>query len=206
MMSCVFSVVSEFQHWFLGQSGLWLQQSLPQRSVCASVCVIIKRHCGFSLTAVTCVVAVGIPYLTKEEESQLRDQYEERRSQINGNCPITFTPNSGTSVSHIPEDQRAFIKTVEWVMCGVCTRTNKRTTSFLSLHWNCDDASFKRVCLQRESWRSSEELWEISGPRALHRVSLCKVCCVSVVCVVLMDNSVCFRFQRKLIYQTLNSR
>ncbi|XP_042571955.1 LOW QUALITY PROTEIN: poly(A)-specific ribonuclease PARN [Cyprinus carpio] len=33
--------------------------------------------------------AVRIPYLTQEEESQLREQYEERRSQINGAGPVS---------------------------------------------------------------------------------------------------------------------
>lgn len=59
------------------------------------------------------MVAVGIPYLTREEESQLREQYEERRSQMNGAGPVTYTPPSGTGVCSVPEDQRDFIKTVE---------------------------------------------------------------------------------------------
>lgn len=169
IMSCVI-VSSEFQYWFLGQSGIRLQQSLPQRSVCASVCVCV---CYTKLWVLTdschsCSVAVGIPYLTQDEESQLREQYEERRGQINGNGPITYTPNSSLSVSHVPEDQRAFIKTVEWVthtyFCH-CTET----VMMHYLHW-CVCVC---VCAQRQSWRSSEELWEICGPGALHRVSVC---------------------------------
>lgn len=49
---------------------------------------------------------VGIPYLNQEEERQLREQFDEKRSQANGagalaKCPVT-----------IPEDQRKFIDQV----------------------------------------------------------------------------------------------
>ncbi|KAA0721650.1 Poly(A)-specific ribonuclease PARN [Triplophysa tibetana] len=78
--------------------------------ICQSSSIDFLASQGFDFNK---VFRSGIPYLTQEEESQLREQYEERRGQINGNGPITYTPNSSMSVSHIPEDQRAFIKNVE---------------------------------------------------------------------------------------------
>lgn len=51
-------------------------------------------------------LCVGIPYLNQEEERQLREQFDEKRSQANGagalaKCPVT-----------IPEDQKKFIDQV----------------------------------------------------------------------------------------------
>uniref|UniRef100_A0A8C2HJ96 Poly(A)-specific ribonuclease (deadenylation nuclease) n=1 Tax=Cyprinus carpio TaxID=7962 RepID=A0A8C2HJ96_CYPCA len=71
----------------------------------------IKFIC--QVDVLSCDWLVGIPYLTQEEESQLREQYEERRSQINGAGPVSYTPTSGTGVCKVPEDQRDFIRTVE---------------------------------------------------------------------------------------------
>ncbi|XP_036053827.1 poly(A)-specific ribonuclease PARN isoform X3 [Onychomys torridus] len=58
---------------------------------------------GFDFNKVFCS---GIPYLNQEEERQLREQLDEKRSQANGagvltKCPVT-----------IPEDQRKFIDQV----------------------------------------------------------------------------------------------
>lgn len=56
------------------------------------------------------MVAVGIPYLNQEEEVQLREQYEERRSQSNGSGnPSYISPNSNKGPGSIPEEHREYI-------------------------------------------------------------------------------------------------
>ncbi|XP_048051562.1 poly(A)-specific ribonuclease PARN isoform X1 [Megalobrama amblycephala] len=78
--------------------------------ICQSSSIDFLASQGFDFNK---VFRSGIPYLTREEESQLREQYEERRSQMNGAGPVTYTPPSGTGVCSVPEDQRDFIRTVE---------------------------------------------------------------------------------------------
>uniref|UniRef100_A0A673HJD3 Poly(A)-specific ribonuclease PARN n=1 Tax=Sinocyclocheilus rhinocerous TaxID=307959 RepID=A0A673HJD3_9TELE len=63
--------------------------------ICQSSSIDFLASQGFDFNK---VFRSGIPYLTQEEESQLREQYEERRSQINGAGPVSYTPTSGTGV------------------------------------------------------------------------------------------------------------
>uniref|UniRef100_A0A9J8CD92 Poly(A)-specific ribonuclease PARN n=1 Tax=Cyprinus carpio carpio TaxID=630221 RepID=A0A9J8CD92_CYPCA len=79
--------------------------------ICQSSSIDFLASQGFDFNK---VFRSGIPYLTQEEESQLREQYEERRSQINGAGPVSYTPTSGTGVCKVPEDQRDFIRTVDF--------------------------------------------------------------------------------------------
>ncbi|TRY86134.1 hypothetical protein DNTS_030205 [Danionella cerebrum] len=65
------------------------------------------------------VFRCGIPYLTHEGEAQLREQYEERRSQSNGAGPLSYTPSSGESVCNVPEEQKEFIRSVEMKVEGL---------------------------------------------------------------------------------------
>uniref|UniRef100_A0A671SWA1 Poly(A)-specific ribonuclease RNA-binding domain-containing protein n=1 Tax=Sinocyclocheilus anshuiensis TaxID=1608454 RepID=A0A671SWA1_9TELE len=111
--------------------------------ICQSSSIDFLASQGFDFNK---VFRSGIPYLTQEEESQLREQYEERRSQINGAGPVSYTPTSGTGVCKVPEDQRDFIRMVD-----------------------CDDDDVLQLNMT-------------------------------------INNHVCFSFQRKLIYQTLNSK
>ncbi|XP_026112091.1 poly(A)-specific ribonuclease PARN-like isoform X1 [Carassius auratus] len=78
--------------------------------ICQSSSIDFLASQGFDFNK---VFRSGIPYLTQEEESQLREQYEERRGQINGAGPVSYTPTSGTGSCKVPEDQREFIRTVE---------------------------------------------------------------------------------------------
>ncbi|KAI2668883.1 Poly(A)-specific ribonuclease PARN [Labeo rohita] len=78
--------------------------------ICQSSSIDFLVSQGFDFNK---VFRSGIPYLTQEEESQLREQYEERRSQINGVGPSLYTLTSGTSGCNVPEDQREFIRSVE---------------------------------------------------------------------------------------------
>uniref|UniRef100_A0A8B9FYC0 Poly(A)-specific ribonuclease PARN n=1 Tax=Amazona collaria TaxID=241587 RepID=A0A8B9FYC0_9PSIT len=55
----------------------------------------------------------GIPYLNQEEERQLREQYDEKRSQANGAGSLSYiSPNATKCPVTIPEDQKKFIEKV----------------------------------------------------------------------------------------------
>lgn len=56
----------------------------------------------------------GIPYLNQDEESQLREQTEERRNQhANGiGTPSFISPSSSKGPTHVPEEHKEFINTV----------------------------------------------------------------------------------------------
>ena len=55
----------------------------------------------------------GIPYLNQEEERQLREQYDEKRSQSNGAGALSYTsPNTSKCPVTIPDDQKKFIDQV----------------------------------------------------------------------------------------------
>uniref|UniRef100_A0A8C9GYK0 Uncharacterized protein n=1 Tax=Piliocolobus tephrosceles TaxID=591936 RepID=A0A8C9GYK0_9PRIM len=56
---------------------------------------------------------LGIPYLNQEEERQLREQYDEKRSQANGAGALSYvSPNTSKCPVTIPEDQKKFIDQV----------------------------------------------------------------------------------------------
>ncbi|XP_016431591.1 poly(A)-specific ribonuclease PARN isoform X2 [Sinocyclocheilus rhinocerous] len=78
--------------------------------ICQSSSIDFLASQGFDFNK---VFRSGIPYLMQEEESQLREQYEERRSQINGVGPVLYTPTAGMGFCNVPEDQRDFIRMVE---------------------------------------------------------------------------------------------
>lgn len=64
---------------------------------------------------ITCFyfVLLGIPYLNQEEERQLREQYDEKRSQANGAGSLSYiSPNSTKCPVTIPEDQKKFVEKV----------------------------------------------------------------------------------------------
>uniref|UniRef100_A0AAY5EJ85 Poly(A)-specific ribonuclease PARN n=1 Tax=Electrophorus electricus TaxID=8005 RepID=A0AAY5EJ85_ELEEL len=68
----------------------------------------------------------GIPYLNQEEESQLREQYEERRSQVNGaGTPSYISPNSCKGPVNVPDEHKDFIGRVYSASCGDSCRYPK---------------------------------------------------------------------------------
>ncbi|XP_064415099.1 poly(A)-specific ribonuclease PARN isoform X1 [Latimeria chalumnae] len=82
--------------------------------VCQSSSIDFLASQGFDFNKVFCD---GIAYLNKEEERQLREQYEEKRSQTNGSgTPSFISPNAAKGPVIIPEEHRNFIdKVVEKV-------------------------------------------------------------------------------------------
>lgn len=78
--------------------------------VCQSSSIDFLASQGFDFNK---VFRNGIPYLNQEEERQLREQYDEKRSQSNGVGALSYvSPNSSKCPVTIPEDQKKFINQV----------------------------------------------------------------------------------------------
>nr|XP_033819466.1 poly(A)-specific ribonuclease PARN isoform X2 [Geotrypetes seraphini] len=78
--------------------------------VCQSSSIDFLANQGFDFNK---VFRNGIPYLNQDEERQLREQYEERRSQANGISTVSYiSPNSARTPVNVPEEQKAFIEKV----------------------------------------------------------------------------------------------
>ncbi|TTE81772.1 Poly(A)-specific ribonuclease PARN [Bagarius yarrelli] len=78
--------------------------------ICQSSSIDFLASQGFDFNK---VFRDGIPYLNQGEESLLREQYEERRSQSNGvGTPSYISPTSGKGPMNIPEEHKDFINRV----------------------------------------------------------------------------------------------
>ncbi|XP_075574819.1 poly(A)-specific ribonuclease PARN isoform X4 [Pelecanus crispus] len=78
--------------------------------VCQSSSIDFLANQGFDFNK---VFRNGIPYLNQEEERQLREQYDEKRSQTNGAGSLSYiSPNATKCPVTIPEDQKKFIEKV----------------------------------------------------------------------------------------------
>ncbi|XP_072465640.1 poly(A)-specific ribonuclease PARN isoform X1 [Notamacropus eugenii] len=78
--------------------------------VCQSSSIDFLANQGFDFNK---VFRNGIPYLNQEEERQLREQYDEKRSQSNGAGALSYiSPNASKCPVVIPEDQKKFIEKV----------------------------------------------------------------------------------------------
>ncbi|KAM9454570.1 poly(A)-specific ribonuclease PARN isoform 2-T2 [Clarias gariepinus] len=78
--------------------------------ICQSSSIDFLASQGFDFNK---VFRNGIPYLNQGEESQLREQYEERRVQNNGmGTPSHISPTAGRGPMNIPEEHREFISRV----------------------------------------------------------------------------------------------
>lgn len=88
-----------------------LNRSSPDvKFVCQSSSIDFLASQGFDFNK---VFRNGIPYLNQEEERQLREQYDEKRSQANGAGALAYvSPNTSKCPVTIPEDQKKFIDQV----------------------------------------------------------------------------------------------
>ncbi|KAL7979327.1 hypothetical protein Chor_015351 [Crotalus horridus] len=78
--------------------------------VCQSSSIDFLANQGFDFNK---VFRNGIPYLNQEEERQLQEQYEEKRSQANGLGGLAYmSPGAAKPPSAVPEDQKKFIEKV----------------------------------------------------------------------------------------------
>uniref|UniRef100_A0AAZ3QTL5 Uncharacterized protein n=1 Tax=Oncorhynchus tshawytscha TaxID=74940 RepID=A0AAZ3QTL5_ONCTS len=79
--------------------------------ICQSSSIDFLASQGFDFNK---VFRHGIPYLNQEEEVQLREQYEERRSQSNGSGnPSYISPNPNKGPGSVPEEHREYIGRVD---------------------------------------------------------------------------------------------
>uniref|UniRef100_A0A8I5TFY1 Poly(A)-specific ribonuclease PARN n=1 Tax=Pongo abelii TaxID=9601 RepID=A0A8I5TFY1_PONAB len=87
------------------------ERSSPDvKFVCQSSSIDFLASQGFDFNK---VFRNGIPYLNQEEERQLREQYDEKRSQANGAGALSYvSPNTSKCPVTIPEDQKKFIDQV----------------------------------------------------------------------------------------------
>uniref|UniRef100_A0A2I2ZYN7 Poly(A)-specific ribonuclease PARN n=1 Tax=Gorilla gorilla gorilla TaxID=9595 RepID=A0A2I2ZYN7_GORGO len=87
------------------------ERSSPDvKFVCQSSSIDFLANQGFDFNK---VFRNGIPYLNQEEERQLREQYDEKRSQANGAGALSYvSPNTSKCPVTIPEDQKKFIDQV----------------------------------------------------------------------------------------------
>ncbi|XP_075574822.1 poly(A)-specific ribonuclease PARN isoform X7 [Pelecanus crispus] len=87
------------------------EKSSPDvKFVCQSSSIDFLANQGFDFNK---VFRNGIPYLNQEEERQLREQYDEKRSQTNGAGSLSYiSPNATKCPVTIPEDQKKFIEKV----------------------------------------------------------------------------------------------
>ncbi|KAF4075538.1 hypothetical protein AMELA_G00235570 [Ameiurus melas] len=78
--------------------------------ICQSSSIDFLASQGFDFNK---VFRNGIPYLNQGEESQLREQYEERRNQSNGvGTPSYISPTSCKGPMNVPEEHKEFINRV----------------------------------------------------------------------------------------------
>ncbi|KAF7662368.1 hypothetical protein LDENG_00237460 [Lucifuga dentata] len=79
--------------------------------ICQSSSIDFLASQGFDFNKVFCH---GIPYLNQDEETQLREQTEERRNQhANGaGTPSFISPSSSKGPAHVPEEHKDFINRV----------------------------------------------------------------------------------------------
>uniref|UniRef100_A0A8C7HSD1 Poly(A)-specific ribonuclease PARN n=1 Tax=Oncorhynchus kisutch TaxID=8019 RepID=A0A8C7HSD1_ONCKI len=137
--------------------------------ICQSSSIDFLASQGFDFNK---VFRHGIPYLNQEEEVQLREQYEERRSQSNGSGnPSYISPNSNKGPGSIPEDV-LFIKPPFPLFCSLLHSRFQRKLIYQTLNSNkVDDEERKRRERQKQE-REQEELNDAVGfSRVIHAIS-----------------------------------
>ncbi|XP_077425932.1 poly(A)-specific ribonuclease PARN [Vanacampus margaritifer] len=92
--------------------------------ICQSSSIDFLASQGFDFNKVFCH---GIPYLNHEEEAQLREQTEERRSQqANGiGTPSYVSPSGSKGPAHVPDEHKNFINKVVEKVQALFSSTEK---------------------------------------------------------------------------------
>uniref|UniRef100_A0A674CVI1 Poly(A)-specific ribonuclease PARN n=1 Tax=Salmo trutta TaxID=8032 RepID=A0A674CVI1_SALTR len=136
--------------------------------ICQSSSIDFLASQGFDFNK---VFRHGIPYLNQEEEVQLREQYEERRSQSNGSGnPSYISPNSNKGPGSIPEEHREYIGRVVEKVESLFT-TSEKTVDLEPCTGKVDDEERKRRERQKQE-REQEELNDAVGfSRVIHAIS-----------------------------------
>uniref|UniRef100_A0A674CUT8 Poly(A)-specific ribonuclease PARN n=1 Tax=Salmo trutta TaxID=8032 RepID=A0A674CUT8_SALTR len=136
--------------------------------ICQSSSIDFLASQGFDFNK---VFRHGIPYLNQEEEVQLREQYEERRSQSNGSGnPSYISPNSNKGPGSIPEEHREYIGRVVEKVESLFTTSEKTKERYIQIS-KVDDEERKRRERQKQE-REQEELNDAVGfSRVIHAIS-----------------------------------
>uniref|UniRef100_A0A3B3QM86 Poly(A)-specific ribonuclease PARN n=1 Tax=Paramormyrops kingsleyae TaxID=1676925 RepID=A0A3B3QM86_9TELE len=124
--------------------------------VCQSSSIDFLANQGFDFNKVFCN---GIPYLNQEEESQLREQFEERRSQSNGSQSF-ISPSSCKGPINVPDEQKDFVNkvVVSAFLNNALSCSFQRKLIYQTLNWNCHIFCLIFTALQKLlSWLFQKE-------------------------------------------------
>uniref|UniRef100_A0A4W4H331 Poly(A)-specific ribonuclease PARN n=1 Tax=Electrophorus electricus TaxID=8005 RepID=A0A4W4H331_ELEEL len=136
--------------------------------ICQSSSIDFLASQGFDFNK---VFRSGIPYLNQEEESQLREQYEERRSQVNGaGTPSYISPNSCKGPVNVPDEHKDFIGRVVEKVDALLNSSEKSKERFIQI--SKVDEEERRRMEQQKYEREQEEMNDAVGfSRVIHAVS-----------------------------------
>uniref|UniRef100_A0A8B9BY49 Poly(A)-specific ribonuclease PARN n=1 Tax=Anser brachyrhynchus TaxID=132585 RepID=A0A8B9BY49_9AVES len=137
--------------------------------VCQSSSIDFLANQGFDFNK---VFRNGIPYLNQEEERQLREQYDEKRSQANGAGSLSYiSPNTTKCPVTIPEDQKKFIEKVVYPKgIHVETLESDKKERYIVIS-KVDDEERKRREQQKQA-KEQEELNDAVGfSRVVHAIA-----------------------------------
>uniref|UniRef100_A0A8C5PUU2 Poly(A)-specific ribonuclease n=1 Tax=Leptobrachium leishanense TaxID=445787 RepID=A0A8C5PUU2_9ANUR len=140
------------------------RNSTDKKFVCQSSSIDFLANQGFDFNK---VFRNGIPYLNQEEERQLRDQYEEKRSQANGASSLSYISNAPKTPVNIPEEHKSFIDKIVY----------QRKLIYQTLNWKyiairkVDEEERKKIEQEKQA-KEQEELDDAVGfSRIIHAIS-----------------------------------
>ncbi|KAJ7411085.1 hypothetical protein WISP_104606 [Willisornis vidua] len=137
--------------------------------VCQSSSIDFLANQGFDFNK---VFRNGIPYLNQEEERQLREQYDEKRSQANGAGSLSYiSPNSTKCPVTVPEDQKKFVEKVVYPKgIHVETLESDKKERYIVIS-KVDEEERKRREQQKQA-KEQEELNDAVGfSRVVHAIA-----------------------------------
>ncbi|KAI5623602.1 poly(A)-specific ribonuclease PARN isoform 2, partial [Silurus asotus] len=124
--------------------------------VCQSSSIDFLASQGFDFNK---VFRNGIPYLNQGEESQLREQYEERRNQSNGvGTPSYISPTSCKGPVNVPEEHKDFISTVVSTVMSLSLSLFLSLSFSLSLSLSLSLRFQRKLIYQTLNWKTSENV------------------------------------------------
>uniref|UniRef100_A0AAR2L8F6 Poly(A)-specific ribonuclease RNA-binding domain-containing protein n=1 Tax=Pygocentrus nattereri TaxID=42514 RepID=A0AAR2L8F6_PYGNA len=153
--------------------------------ICQSSSIDFLASQGFDFNK---VFRSGIPYLNQDEEAQLREQYEERRNQMNGSgTPSYISPLSGKGPVNVPDEHKDFINRIVLLyFYSSFSLRFQRKLIFQTLNWKLGvfsqkerfiqvskvDEEERRRIEQQKQEREQEELNDAVGfSRVIHAIS-----------------------------------
>uniref|UniRef100_A0A8D0B8G8 Poly(A)-specific ribonuclease PARN n=1 Tax=Salvator merianae TaxID=96440 RepID=A0A8D0B8G8_SALMN len=137
--------------------------------VCQSSSIDFLANQGFDFNK---VFRNGIPYLNQEEERQLREQYDEKRSQANGVGSLSYvSPSAAKCPVTIPEDQKKFIEKVVERIEDLLQNEESTSLELEPCTGKVDEEERKRREQQKQA-KEQEELKDAVGfSRVIHALA-----------------------------------